>query len=555
VRALLAESPALLAVGVATALVQSAMLIPIALIVRSVFDHQLGHRDSAGIVVAGLIILALYSAAALLGYLSRNVVLTITTRVAARLRDDLLAKFHALPQGWHDQQRAGLVHSLIVQDSERVERMFAELANPTVPAVLVGAALTVVALFLSPLLFLALLAVIPALMAVAYLLGRRVRARGQLWASSGRAFAAEVHRMLRAATLTKVQGAEEQQGERGARLTTDLGAKMRALGEARASYTAASNALGAVAGSLVLIVGGLAVARHAITLGDLLAFYAVLALLLRQLQVVAVATHDVALGIESLGHIDEFLATPAEEPYAQGTVMLDFRGRVTLEDVTFAYSSAPVIRDVDLALQPSERVAVLGPNGAGKSTLVSIVMGLYRPQIGRVLADGVPFEQLDMRHFRRQVGVVLQDPVLFPGTIRENIAFGRPQASDADVRAAAATATAGPFIEQLPDGYDTVVGDEGVGLSGGQRQRIAIARALVADPGLLLLDEPTTYLDEAAVTALMANLGGLARAPTVVLVTHDPQAAMHADRVIELRNGGVVADTRATSADTASFGA
>jgi ATP-binding cassette subfamily B protein len=169
-------------------------------------------------------------------------------------------------------------------------------------------------------------------------------------------------------------------------------------------------------------------------------------------------------------------------------------------------------------------------------------MGLYKPGTGRVLADGVPFEQLDMRSFRRQVGVVLQDPVLFPGTIAENIAFGRPDASEADIQAAAEAATAHGFVEQLPDGYDTGVGDEGVGLSGGQRQRVAIARALLGSPGMLLLDEPTTYLDEAAVTALMANLARLPRTPTVVLVTHDPQAAGHADRVIELRDGRVVAD-------------
>src|SRR3954453_3325826 len=156
-----------------------------------------------------------------------------------------------------------------------------------------------------------------------------------------------------------------------------------------------------------------------------------------------------------------------------------------------------------------------------------------------------------MRHFRRQIGVVLQDPLIFPGTIRDNIAFGRPDASDPEIREAATLATADAFIHRLPDGYATEVraegGDEGVGLSGGQRQRIAIARALVGGPGLLMLDEPTTYLDEAAVSALMANLGSLPRAPTVVLVTHDPQAATHADRVIELGDGAVAGDTGAYS--------
>ncbi|MEA2431074.1 MAG: ATP-binding cassette, subfamily bacterial [Thermoleophilaceae bacterium] len=536
------ESPGLLAIGVATAVAQSALLLPIAMVIRSVFDHHLGGGDEGHIVLAGVLILGLYSAAALLGFLSRKAVTGMTTAIAARLRDDLIVKLHELPQSWHDRQRAGDVHALIVQDSDRVERMLSEVANPILPSALVAATLTVLALVLNPILFLTLAVVVPALITVAYVVGRRARSRAEIWAHAGRDFATDVHRMLRAGALTRVQGAEQHQFERGHELSMRLATTMRVLGVARGAYAAASNALSAVAGSLVLIVGGIAVARNAITLGDLLGFYAVLALLLRQLQGVSAASHDVAVGLESLSRIEAFLNTPAEEPYARGTATPEFRGGIALEAVTFAYEAAPVLHEVNLVIQPSERVAIVGPNGAGKSTLVGIVMGLYKPGAGRVLADGVPFEQLDMRSFRRQVGVVLQDPVLFPGTIAENIAFGRPDASEADIQAAAEAATAHGFVEQLPDGYDTGVGDEGVGLSGGQRQRVAIARALLGSPGMLLLDEPTTYLDEAAVTALMANLARLPRTPTVVLVTHDPQAAGHADRVIELRDGRVVAD-------------
>jgi ABC-type bacteriocin/lantibiotic exporter with double-glycine peptidase domain len=282
-----------------------------------------------------------------------------------------------------------------------------------------------------------------------------------------------------------------------------------------------------------------------VTIGGLLGFYAVLALLLRQLQLIGTSAQDVMLGLESIERIERFLALPSEEPYEGGTRTIGFAGSIALEDVTFGYGGEPVIRGMSLAFRSGERVAVVGPNGAGKSTLVSLVMGIHRPQSGRVLADGVAYEELDMRAFRRQVGVVLQDPVILPGSIRDNIAFGRPAATDDEVRAAAAAATAAAFIERLPARYETKVGDEGVGLSGGQRQRIAIARALLAEPALLLLDEPTTYLDDEAVPALMDNLERLPRAPTVVLVTHDPHAAAQADRVIELRDGRVVADAAA----------
>jgi ABC-type bacteriocin/lantibiotic exporter with double-glycine peptidase domain len=289
-----------------------------------------------------------------------------------------------------------------------------------------------------------------------------------------------------------------------------------------------------------LVVGAIAVANHSTTLGGLLSFYAVLALLLRQVHAVASQSNTVLMGLQSLPRIEELLATEDEEPYARGRRVLELRGEIALEDVSFAFDEVPVLRDISLTIEASERVALIGPNGAGKSTLVSLVLGLHRPQHGQLRADGVPYDEFDMRSFRRQIGVVLQDPVLLPGTIRDNIAYARPEASDAVVAAAAEAATAARFVEALPEGYATTVGDEGVGLSGGQRQRIAIARALLGAPALLILDEPTTYLDEAAVTELMGRLRALPQAPTLLLVTHDPQVALHAERVIELRDGRIV---------------
>jgi ABC-type bacteriocin/lantibiotic exporter with double-glycine peptidase domain len=328
----------------------------------------------------------------------------------------------------------------------------------------------------------------------------------------------------------------------------DVVSRIRTVGEAKAWHIGAQNAIGAVAGSLVLVAGGLAVAHGDLSLGDLLAFYAVLALLLRQLQLIGPGLGSAVVAFEAGRRLELLLETPDEEPYAgPGGAQLDFRGAIALEAVSFGYSDVPVLHDLDLEIRPSERVAVLGPNGAGKSTLVSLVLGFYRPGSGRLLADGVPFDELDIRHLRRQIGVALQDPVLFPGTIRENIAFGRPGATDAEVASAAEAATAAAFIERLPSGYETRIGDEGVGLSGGQRQRVAIARAVLGAPGLLVLDEPTTYLDEDGVAGLIERLEGLSPTPTIMLVTHDPAVAAYASRVIEIRHGTVVFDSDATS--------
>jgi ATP-binding cassette, subfamily B, bacterial len=186
----------------------------------------------------------------------------------------------------------------------------------------------------------------------------------------------------------------------------------------------------------------------------------------------------------------------------------------------------------------------VGPNGAGKTTIVNLILGLYRPSAGTVLADGAPLDDVDLRSLRRRIGVVLQDPPILPGTVRENIAFGEPDVSDEDVRRAADAATAAEFIDELPLGYETPVGEEGELLSGGQRQRIAIARALLRQPRLVILDEPSTNLDRHSTEALLRNLGALPEYPAVLLLTHDEVVARAAERTVRIRDGRIVGPER-----------
>jgi ABC-type multidrug transport system fused ATPase/permease subunit len=519
-------------------------LIPIALIVRDMFDTEIPHRRVGSIVLGGVLILALYAASAALGYVARSTAIRAALRAGTRLRLDLLAKLYALPQSWHDGNLAGHVHSIAVRDPERAEMMLATVAGMALPAVIVAVALVVVALIISPILSVTALAVVPPLLLGARVLVRRMRTHQHRWATSSRTFSGHVQLLLRAMLTTKALGAERVEVARGQERASDLAEHYRAFGTTAAAVNALQNAIAAAAGTTVLVVGGISVAENTMTMGDLLAFYAVLALLLRQLHTVGFQSDIVVIGLRSLADIESVLTIDAEAPYGTPGRALDFRGGVSVADVGFAYDDTPVLTDVDLVIGPSEHVTVVGPNGAGKSTLVSLILGLHEPGQGRIEADGVPYNELDIRHLRRQIGVVLQDPVLFPGTIRDNIAYAEPGASDEAVRVAAHAATAAEFIESLPDGYTTRVGDEGAGLSGGQRQRVAIARALLGNPALLILDEPTTYLDEVAVRALMARLLALPQAPTVLLVTHDPQVANHAERMIELRDGRIIRDTR-----------
>jgi ABC-type bacteriocin/lantibiotic exporter with double-glycine peptidase domain len=536
------ESPVFLALAAGTAAVQSALLIPIAIVIRYDFDHAIPHHHVAAMILSGVLIAILYGTAALSGLLSRVTAIRISSRTTRHLRVDLLAKLYALPQRWHDRQRAGLLHSLLVQDTERAAAMLSTVASVVCPAAIVGAVLIVVAAIVDPLLFATMFVVAVPLTLAGGLLRRRTRRRASEWADSASRFSAQSQLQLRAMATTKVMAGEAEELQRATDTTTELERSERAIGASVAAAQGLDAAVAAIAGSAVLIVGGIAISQRAMTLGGLLSFYALLALLVRQLSALGWQTHDVVVGLQSLARADQLLAEETEDWYAGGRKRLRFQGAISCLGASFDHGETPVLRDITFTISPSEHVALIGPNGAGKSTLVSLVLGLYQPLLGRLEADGVAYDQLELRELRRQIGVVLQDPVLLPGTIRDNIAYCRPEAPDETVWTAAHVATAAEFIADLPAGYATNLGDEGMGLSAGQRQRVAIARALFGSPALLILDEPTTYLDRKTITTLLGRLLALPQAPTVLLVTHDSEVAAHADRVIEIRDGRIVSD-------------
>ena len=255
-------------------------------------------------------------------------------------------------------------------------------------------------------------------------------------------------------------------------------------------------------------------------------------------------------GYESFVRLEAITESTEPEPYT-GTRRLRFTGSLAVEGASFDYGREPLLERVTMEVEPGEFVALVGPNGAGKTTLLSLILGLYRPREGSLLADGVPYDELDITELRRQMGVILQDPIVFPTTIRQNIAYGRPDATAEEIREAARWATAAGWIESLPEGYETQMGDEGGLMSGGERQRVALARALLSQPALLVLDEPTTHLHDATIRRLMQNLTELPGHPTVLAISHDPVVADQADRVYTLRDGRIVSPPEAAGAPAA----
>jgi ABC-type bacteriocin/lantibiotic exporter with double-glycine peptidase domain len=537
------ESRRLLAASVALSVLATAALVPVALVVKHVFDTLVPHHDVGGLLAAGVLILGMYVASAAIGLGNRYLVLKAVQRGITKLRGELLERVYSFPRAYFDRTSLGKLHATIVPDTQRLDVTANQFLGALVPSAIVIVGLCGVLVLIDAALVLALVVVMPMLLLVGRWLGRKVRRRTQQWHMRFDVFSSKTQLALRAMTLAKVSSAEPV--ELAARKIDHdkLGKANRDLAWAQAAYSTVQNTVAASAGMITLVLGGRAVARGELTIGALLSFYAVLALVLRQVTTVMFAVPLVTAGYESMVRLDAILSADEHEPY-EGGRRIDFHGGIELDGVTFSYDAEPLLHDVSLRIEPGEHAALFGPNGAGKSTIVSLMLGLYRPRAGELRADGVPYDEVDVRALRKDVGVVLQDPVILPATIGENIAYGRPGASAEQIRAAAELATAATFIETLPNGYETYVGDEGGLLSGGQRQRIAIARALIARPALLILDEPTTYLDDRSISGLFENLLSLDGAPSVLLITHDPEVVLKMDTVHHLRDGHLVKTER-----------
>ena len=304
----------------------------------------------------------------------------------------------------------------------------------------------------------------------------------------------------------------------------------------------------ALATAVVMVVGGQQVLAGSLTVGALLVLLHYFAALYAPLETMAYLVDDLASaaagGRRVLEVLDAGDVTMAEAPHAEDLTPLrsDVTGRhLLLDGVTFGYEPGSTVLDgVDFEVAPAETVAVIGPTGAGKSTLISLILRFSDPQAGSVSIDGQDLRTVRLHSLRQEISLVLQEPLLLPLSIAENIAYGRPEAGPDEIVEAARAAVAHGFIERLPNGYETVLGERGATLSAGERQRLSIARALLKDAPILLLDEPTSALDANTESELLETLEELMRSRTTVLITHRLSTARSADRIVTLEGGRIV---------------
>lgn len=515
---------------------QALFILPLAFLVRYAFDTLIPAGNIGGLVAIGLAILGVTILNNVTNVWARYLTLDVTKRAIGQMRVELLDKCYALSRHFHSRADRSTLHTELVIDTERVDNMSNGLITQVLPAVCTSIALSVVLLYLNPFLFLTLLIIMPVLLFAGRRMGRLVRENTREYHIAMAAYSKAAHFILQMMDLTRAQAAEAHETGRQRERIEHL----QKTSKRRAWLETADQALHSTIvtswGVIILLVGGFAVAQNAMSVGDLLSYYVAVSLLNGQLRGALGSVTQIIEGNVSLSTLYHFIKTDDPVPY-HGTQKVAFRGNLKLEHVSFDYDQVRVLRDVNLELRAGTTTAVIGQNGAGKSTITFLILGFYRPQRGALYAEGVPFDEVASDNLRSQMGVVMQDPILFPGTIWENITYGVENIARERVVRASELATAHGFISQLEKGYETYIGEDAMLLSGGQRQRIALARALLREPALLILDEPTNHLDASSIGALMDNLKSMELRPAILLISHDLNVAQQADEVFELRDG------------------
>ena len=293
---------------------------------------------------------------------------------------------------------------------------------------------------------------------------------------------------------------------------------------------------------VIWYVGGRGVLNGTFELGTLVAFLSYIGMLFGPLSIITNIMDWASRTVTAAERVFELLDTePEVRDLPDAKPLPRVIGEITFENVTFGYEKHhPVLYDINLHIRPGEMIGLVGPSGAGKSTLINLVCRFYDPTRGRILIDGHDLREVRMQDLRRHIGVVLQDTFLFPGTIRENIAYARPDATQEEIIAAAKAANAHDFIMRFPDGYDTWVGERGHRLSGGERQRIAIARAILRNPAILILDEATASVDTETERLIQEALERLVQNRTTIAIAHRLSTLRNADRIVVLERGRIV---------------
>ncbi len=505
---------------------------------------QSGKPMAALIISSGILASALLSG--VFAYCQQALTAYIGYQLVYRLRSELFAHLQQLSLAYHNRTRTGELLSKVTGETEAFKDVFVEAVLTSVAQVLTVAGMFAIMFMLDWRLSLVVLATFPPLYFALARIYRQIKLATRQQRQREGLIAARMNEVLSSVRLVKAYGRERYEQERfdqASSLTLAEGIKLERLAAAATRTVELIKAAGLWA---TVLYGALSVLDGRLTPGTVLIFIAYLNDMYKPLRNLSKTSTRLSRAVVSMQRIGEILATeperwPKQLDDATAPVAARLQGEIVFERVSFDYGDGKeVLNDVSFKIAPGQRVALVGSSGSGKSTIANLLLRFYHATTGTLRLDGVNIEEYPREFLRQEIGVVLQDALLFGASIRENIAYGKPDATPAEIEAAAREAHAHEFINALPDGYDTLIGERGSTLSGGQRQRLCLARAIINNPSVLILDEPTSAIDTESAALIHAAVDRLRAGKTTLVIAHHLTALAGFDQILVLRRGRLV---------------
>lgn len=462
-------------------------------------------------------------------------------KVANDLRYRLYQRLQRFSFNFYNTARTGDIMSRLTLDIEMIRNLYAYQIEHRIQIYLYFIVVTILLFWSDWKLALVCLAATPAAVTAIFVFSRKVRQavkERQAQAGTLNATVQENISGIRVVKAFAMEDAETRKFRLENRKMQQCNLEVSKLQVMLHPFLVLCSSMGTLA---ILWYGGTRVVQNSLSLGGLMAFMSFLALLNFPIWILAQninqmrQTEGAAMRLQELMERREEIRSPADG----GIIIPKLKGRIAFANVCFGYAGETILKGIDLTVESGEKVAVIGLTGSGKSTLINLIPRFYDPQGGQIYVDGVDLREINLEWWRRQVGLAHQETFLFSATIFDNIAFGKPEADFEEVRAAAEAAQIGEFIISLPQGYQTIIGERGVGLSGGQKQRVALARALLMDPKVLILDDSTSSVDVHTEQAIQDSLRQLMSGRTAILITQRLSTAQLADRVVILESGAI----------------
>ena len=496
----------------------------------------------AAVIAISLAILLIALFRGVFAYFQSFITSRIGYELVYRLRSELFGHLQQLSLSFHARVRTGELLTKVVSDTSALKDVFAESALTFTSHLLTVIGMFIIMFTLNWRMGLIVLATFPFLSYALFGVYRRIKASARMQREREGAVASRIHEVLSSLQIVRAFAREKLEQERFDRDSTYTLEEGIRTARMEAAATRSVEIISAAGLCAVVLFGALQVIGGRMLPGEVLIFTAYLTSMYKPLRTLARISSQYSKAMASAERIAEILRIEPElVDDKQGVKVSSLKGEIAFRDVSFDYGDGiDVLNNVSFTISAGERVALVGASGAGKSTIANLLLRFYQPQSGKILIDGLEIEKYQRQSLRRRIGVVMQESILIGASIRENIAYGKTDATDKEIEEAAIEASAHEFISKLPEGYETIIGERGSTLSGGQRQRICLARAIIKQPSLLILDEPTSAIDAESTMLIQNALNKLQQGKTMIVISHQFAGIEKFDQILALKNGRII---------------